>query len=158
MLVTRAIGRCSDAPADAFTAVPVSPAARRSGMMMPSAPAPSARANQRTQIVRIFHAIEHDQEAVLAVPLLQQRVHVGVLLAGGNGDDALMGVRVGGAVEFLALQKAHLHAAGAAIVDNALHPLIVPLARDADVIEAAPARLQRLADRMNSVDNDHICN
>ena len=67
-----------------------------------------------------------------------------------------MGVGVGGAVELLARQEAHLHAAGAAVVNQALHPLIVPLARNADVFKAARARLQRLADRMNAVDDDHV--
>ena len=113
-------------------------------------------ANERAQVVRVFHAVEHDQEAVLAVALFEQRVHVGVLLAAGDGDDALMGVGVGGAIELLARQEADLHSAGAAVVNQALHPLIMPLARDADVLEAARARLQRLADRMNAVDDDHV--
>ena len=113
-------------------------------------------ANQRAQVVRVFHAVEHDQEAVLAVALLQQRVHVGILLAAGDGDDALVGVGVGGAVKLLARQEADLHAAGAAVVDQALHPLVMALAGDAHVIKAARARLQRLADRMNAVDDDHV--
>ncbi len=113
-------------------------------------------ANQRAQIVRVFDAIEHDQEAVLAVALLQQGVHICVLLAAGDGDDALVRVGVGGAVELLARQEAYLHSAGAAMVNQALHPFVMPLARDADVFEAARARLQRLADRMNAVDDDHV--
>ena len=88
--------------------------------------------------------------------LLQQSVDIGILLAGGNGDNALMGVGVGQSIKLLARQEANLHAAGAAIVDQALHPLVVALARDADILEAARARLQRFADRMNAVDDDHF--
>ena len=74
---------------------------------------------------------------MLAVALLEQRVHVGILLAAGDGDDALVCVGVGGAVELLARQEADLHSAGAAVVNQALHSLIMALARDAHVLKAA---------------------
>ncbi len=96
-------------------------------------------ANQRAQVVRIFDPVEHNDEAVLAAMLLQQRVDVGILFSGGDRDDALMGVGVGQAIKLFAWKKAHLHAAGAAIVNQALHPFVMPLARDADVLEAARA-------------------
>ena len=41
------------------------------------------------------------------------------------------------------------------VVDDALHALVVALARNAHVIEAAGAGFQRLADRMNPEDNNH---
>src|SRR5450759_2579790 len=113
-------------------------------------------ADERTQVVGIFHAIEHHQETVLTMALLEQGVHVRILLAAGDRNDALMGVGVSGAIELLARQEAHLHTAGATVVNKALHPLVMPLARDADVFEAARARLQRLADRMDAVDDDHV--
>src|ERR1019366_122105 len=84
-------------------------------------------ANESAEIVRVLHAVEDHQKAVLGVPLFQQGVHVGVLLAAGDGDDALVGVGIGGAVELLAGQEADLHAAGPAVVDEALHPLVMPL-------------------------------
>src|ERR1019366_10486593 len=113
-------------------------------------------ADQRAQVVWIFHAVEHHQETVLTVTLVEQGVHARVLLAAGDRNDALMSVGVGGAIELLARQKAHLHTAGAAVVNKALHPLVMPLARNTDVFKAARPRLQRLADRMNAVDDDHV--
>src|ERR1039458_9750803 len=65
-------------------------------------------ADQCAQIVRIFHAVEHHQKTVLTVTLVEQGVHVRVLLAAGYRYDALMSVGVGGAIELFARQKAHL--------------------------------------------------
>ena len=79
-------------------------------------------ANQCAEVVRILDAIEHDEKAMLAVSLLQQRIHVGVLLAAGDRDDTLMSVGIGGAIELLARQKTHLHSAGTAIVDDVAAP------------------------------------
>src|ERR1019366_3741317 len=115
-------------------------------------------ANERAQVVRIFHAIEHNQETVLTVALLEQGVNVRVLFAAGDRYNALMSVGVGGAIELLARQEAHLHTAGAAVVNQALHPLVMPLACNADVFKAARARFQRLANRMDTVDDDHVWN
>src|ERR1019366_7469659 len=103
-------------------------------------------ADERTQVVGIFHAVEHHQEAVLTMALFEQGVHVRVLFAAGDRNDALMGVGVSGAIELLARQEAHLHTTGATVVNKALHPLVMPLARDADVFKAARARFQRFAD------------
>ena len=111
--------------------------------------------NQRSQIMRVFNAVENDQEAVVAMPLLQQRIDVGVLLAAGNGDDALVRVRIGYAVKLFTRQETHRHSTGATIVNEPLHPLIVPLACDADVLEASRARLECFTHRMNAVDNHH---
>ena len=113
-------------------------------------------ANQRAQVMRIFDAVEHNDEAVFAAMLFEQGVDIGVLLARGDRNYALMGVGVGQAIKLLARQEAHLDAAGAAIIDQALHPFVVPLARDANVLEAAGARFQRFANRMNPVENDHV--
>jgi hypothetical protein len=88
--------------------------------------------------------------------LFQQRVYVSVLLAGGNGDYALVSIGICRAIKLLAREEAHLNATGATIVDEALYTLIVPLARDAHVIEATRARLEGLADRMNAVDYHHV--
>ena len=114
-----------------------------------------SRANDSAEVVRVLHAVEHNQKAVLVVALFQQSVHVGVLLAAGDGNDALVGVGIGGAIELLARQEANLHSASTAVVDEALHPLIMPLTGDANILEAARARLQGLADRMNAVEDDH---
>src|SRR6516162_1753788 len=104
----------------------------------------------------VFNAVEHDQEAMLAVALSQQRVHVGVLLAAGDGDHPLMCIGISRTIKLLARQKTDLHSAGAAVVDEALYPLIMPLAGNAYILEAARARLQGLADRVDTVDDDHV--
>src|SRR5512142_765915 len=106
-------------------------------------------------MVRVLDAIQHHQERVFAMPLLQQRVYIRILLPGGDGYDALMSVGVSGAVQFFAWQKAYLDAAGPAVLDQPLHALIVPLARNPDVVETAPAGLKRFTDRMYSVDDNH---
>src|SRR5580693_3597143 len=72
-------------------------------------------ANERAKIVWILDAVDHNDKAELAVAILQQSIDVGILLAGGNRDDALMHVGVGNAIELLARKEADLHAAGAAI-------------------------------------------
>ncbi len=95
--------------------------------------------------MRIFDAVEHHEKAVLGLLLFEQHVDVGVCLAAGHGDDALVSVGVGDPVEVFARQEADLHSGSAAVIDNPLHTLVVPLAGNSDVIEGARARLDRFA-------------
>jgi hypothetical protein len=66
-----------------------------------------------------------------------------------------MRIGVRDTVELLTRKEAHLYAAGTTIVNQALDALIVPFTRDTDIFETACARLQRLAYRMDTVENDH---
>lgn len=114
------------------------------------------RTNESPEIMRIFNSVENDEKTVFAVTLFQERVDVRVLLAAGNRNDALVGIGVGGTIQLLARQKADLHSAGTAVLDQTLHTLIVPFACDANVLKTARARLESLANRMNAVENDHV--
>ena len=61
-LVARAIGKCSTAPAEALATVSFNPAARRSGMKTPSAPAHSAVRRIAPRLPWILDSIEHHHQ------------------------------------------------------------------------------------------------
>ena len=107
MFVTFAMGRCSLAPADALVTVAVTPAARRSGITTPSAPEASAVRRMRSQIVRIFNAVQHDDQRISPALGSHHVIEIVVLFGRGDGHHALMGVVAGHAVEFRARQKTH---------------------------------------------------
>ena len=65
MLATRACGRCSSAPADARIAAGVTSAARRVRVTSTEAPAASAEARGRAEVLRIRDAVEDDDERVV---------------------------------------------------------------------------------------------
>ena len=92
-LTTRAMRRCSAAPALALTAAGLRGAERRSVRMTPSTPAPSATRNRAPQVLGVFHAVECQQEA--GVPGGRQRLEEVFdsqeLLRADHGDNALVG-------------------------------------------------------------------
>ena len=74
---TTAIGRCSTAPADARQTAAVTVALRCRGTISPSAPAHSADARDRAEVVRVGDLVErHDQRAV-AAPRARRRRRTG---------------------------------------------------------------------------------
>ena len=89
---TRAIGRCSTAPAEALQAAAVTEAARRSGITSPVAPAASA---ERATAPRLCGSWTWSSATIRRVGLAQQRRRVGVRVGIDLGDDALMVGRAG---------------------------------------------------------------
>ena len=61
-LRTRAIGRCSTAPADALHTAGVTSAARRSQMTTPVAPAHSAVRQIDAEVLRVLDLVERDDQ------------------------------------------------------------------------------------------------
>ena len=111
------------------------------------------RADQRAQVVRVLNAIQHQQEAVFTVFMLQQFLHAGVLFAGGDGHDTLVGVGAGFAIKFFARHKTHGDALGAAVIENCLQTVVGAVSRDRNIVKAPPAALQCFANGMDAIDD-----
>ena len=105
--------------------------------------------------MRVFNTVEHNEKTMFGFSTVQKHIDISVLLPGGDRYDALVRIRVGGSVQFFSLQEPDLNTACPASVDDALHSLVVPLARDPDVVEAPGTGLQRFTDRMDAEDDDH---
>ncbi len=87
---TRAIGKWAVAPAAALRTVALTPTERRSGRTIASAPAHSARANDRSDVVRVGDVVEDDDERGLPGPAPGERLlERDVLERLAEGDDAV---------------------------------------------------------------------
>ena len=110
------------------------------------------RAQERAEVLGVFHAVESEQEA-----------GAGGIFRGGDevfegeefafadeGDDALVTWRFGHAGELVAILKTHANALRAAEIDDALDLLrgatLLSVAADADMIETAVAGLESFFD------------
>ena len=91
MFVTRATRRCSSTPAETVSTVSVRPAARRSGRMRPSAPAPLGAADDGAEVLGVLDLVENDDERFGRAG--QDVVDRGIALGGNFGHDALMAGR-----------------------------------------------------------------
>src|SRR6266853_3397906 len=77
-------------------------------------------AKNRAQIVRIFHAVEHDHQRTLASLGCDYVVEIVILFRRGDGAHALMGVLSGHAIEFRTRDKAHSDSLPPALVHDTL--------------------------------------
>ncbi len=109
----------------------------------------------RAQIMRIFHTVEHDDEGIPSALGADHIVEIAVLLGRRDGYHSLMRRVAGHAVEFHASEKTHRHAQLAAVFDHALQADVVPLLRHADPLESPSAGLERLGDGVDAVDIVH---
>ena len=112
-------------------------------------------AQDRSQIVRIFDSIEHDDQRLLAATRRHQVIEIAILFCRSRGHQSLMRGVAGNFVEFHARQNAHRNADLAALVNHPLQANIFSLLGDADPLEVAPARLERFRNRIDSVENVH---
>ena len=113
------------------------------------------RAQDRAQIVRIFHAIEHDDQRIFRALGGDHIFEIVVLFGRRDGDHALMRRVARQFVEFGALQETHVHAESPAIFNQALQADVVALLGHADPLKRPPARLQRLGNGIDAVDVVH---
>ncbi len=113
-------------------------------------------AQDRSQIVRVFDSIEHDDQRMLAAARRHDVIEIGILFCRSRGHEALMGGGAGDFVEFLARQNAHRNANLAALVDHAPQPDIFAFFRHADPFKVAAPRFERFRDRIDSVENIHV--
>ena len=113
------------------------------------------RAKNGTQVVWIFHAIEHDDQGMSAALGLDHVVEAAVLLCGCDRHYPLMSRVAGKTVEFRALQKPHRHAQLTALLDDALQAQVMAFLGQSHPLEGTSASLDRLTDRVNTVDVVH---
>ena len=147
MLVTRATGRCSKR-AGGGLGHHVRHAGRAPLRNDDRARAGRVRgADDRAQVVRILHAVEHHDQ-FRAAP----RFEVGVLPRRAHRDDALVRSRPGQPVERGARLEAHRDAGAPRQVDNLLHARSAGALRDQDAFQGR-ARAQRFDNRMNAAKN-----
>ena len=115
------------------------------------------RANNRAQIVWIFHAVEQHDQALLPFRLIGVRDDVfqrGRCARGNHGYDALMIARVGQAIELPAIFEAHRDAPAARQLHDFFHARVLPAFRNHDAVECT-TRFQRFANGMNSRKSVH---
>ena len=116
----------------------------------------SVRGTQdRSQIVRIFDSIEHDDQRALAPPRRHDVIEIAILFCGSRGHKSLMRGVTGNFVQFHSRQNANGNSDLAALVNRPLQANIVPLLGDGNPLEVAPARLERFRNRIDSVKNIH---
>jgi len=113
-------------------------------------------AEESAEIVRVFDAIEGEEEAMLAVFFGGEEIFDGEEFALADyGEDALVGIGAGEAGELVAGLDGDADASGAAELGNAFELLVSTFAGDGDVIELAGTRADRLLNRMEAVQNFH---
>ena len=97
-------------------------------------------ADDGAEIVRIFHAVEHDEHLARC-----DGFEVGVLARGAEGDDALVRGGTGQAVQRGARFEAHRHAGAAREIDDFLQARASGALRDHDALDgvAGSAGLRR---------------
>jgi hypothetical protein len=113
-------------------------------------------AKQRTEILRIFHAIEREEKTRGAC--CRRTIEVfnrKKFLRADERDDTLMRRSFGDEGELLARLLADADAGIAALRDEALQAIVLALAGDKDVIETAAAGFERFLNRMQPVENFH---
>jgi hypothetical protein len=113
-------------------------------------------AEERSEVVGVFYAVEGEEEAVRAVFFGGEEVFDGQeLTLADDGDDALVGVGAGEAGELVAGLDGDADAGGAAELGEAFELFIFTLAGDADVIELAGTGADGLLYRVEAVQNFH---
>src|SRR5882762_2961979 len=112
-------------------------------------------AKNSSQVVRIFHAVEHYDQRMSAALRVDHVIKTAVLLRRGDRDYALMRRVAGQAVEFATLQEPNWDAKFAAFLDDALQAQIMALFRQAHPLEGASAGLDGFGNRIETVDVIH---
>src|ERR1035438_6167894 len=118
-------------------------------------PGSIGRAQDCSQIVRIFHSIEHDHQGIFRTLRGDDVVKIVVLLGRRDGHHALVRCVARHLVEFCALQEPHGHLQAPAIFNQSLQADVVALLGHANPLESPPARLQRFGNGVNSIDVVH---
>src|ERR1039458_2906388 len=112
-------------------------------------------AENRTQVVRIFHTVEHYYERILSSLIADYIIEPGILFRRSDGHYALMSIISGHAIKLCTSYKTHRHALPPAFFHHALQTKIVALFGDPDPLEGARTGFQRLGDGIDSVDVIH---
>ena len=107
-------------------------------------------AQDRSQVVGVFNAVEHDVKAACAGCLFERRV----TLARAERDHALMRHSSGGAIQPLARLHANRNTALAAQVDQFLQTRPRRISGHQDILERTPGP-ERFADGMDSCQQGH---
>ena len=110
-------------------------------------------AEERTEVLGVFDAVECEQEAGFGA--CEQVLNVEEFAGADYGDDALMRGGFGQTGEFFFWLKPQADPAFAACVDDLLQPLIMPFAGDAYVVKLPAPGTQSLFDRVQAVQNLH---
>jgi hypothetical protein len=155
MFVTFAIGRCSLAPAETLATTPVTPAARRSGDDYAVGARSVGGAQDCPEVMRIFDAVQYNDQRVFGAARGQQVVEVVVLLGGSDSDESLVRGVAGQLVEFGSRQEANLHADFAALVDHALETDVLAFGGDTHPLKVAASGFKRFDNGIDSVENVH---
>ena len=115
-------------------------------------------AQQRTQVLRVFHAIERQQQPSRAGffrSRLEEVLDREKLLRVNHGHHALVRLGFGQKRQLLACLLADTHAGLTAQIHQPFQPIILPLAAHQYVVESPPSGLERLFYRMQPVQNFH---
>lgn len=111
---------------------------------------------ESAQIVRIFHAIESEEESVMTVGRRDEKILNGEESPLAKiGDDALMGFGFGDTGELIAGFDRDTDASGTGEGGEAIELCITSLASDGDPVEATGAGSDGLFDGMEAIENVH---
>jgi hypothetical protein len=114
-------------------------------------------AQKSAEILRVFNAVEGKKQAGGSGGCGGVEVFEGEEILGADeGHDALVSGGFGECGQLLARLLADADAGVAAEGDEALQALVVALAGDENVVEAAAAGLEGFLDRMQAVQNVHV--
>jgi len=112
---------------------------------------------QSAEVLRVFNAVESEKQAGRTGDYGRVKVFEGEEILGANeGYDALVSGSFGEQGQLLARLLADADTGVAAEGDEALQALVVALAGDENVVEAAAAGLEGFLDRMQAVENFHV--
>lgn len=116
-------------------------------------------AKKSTEILRVFNAIEREEKTSGGILCgwvgLEEVLKREEFLRLDERDDTLVICGFSSGCELIARPLKDANASIAALRDKAGETIIVALAGDEDVIEAAAAGLERFRDRMQAVENFH---
>src|SRR5215471_14404488 len=101
-------------------------------------------ANDRAEILRIFYAIQHQDEGIGAVFVIQQVFQVDILFFRGYRDHSLVIGGLSQSRQLVARHGANGHTRGTTEGSNLLDSSIAAIRGDADVLKAATACRQGL--------------
>ena len=111
------------------------------------------------EVLRVFNSVKREEEASGGIAhggIGREEVLEGEeFMRADKRDDTLVGGSFGGESKLLARPLKDADACVAALGDEAVEAVVVALAVDEDVVEAAAAGLQRFRDRMLAVENFH---
>ena len=112
------------------------------------------RSQQRSQVLRVFDAVESQDQTRLGP--IEQVFEFEKLALADDGHHALMGSRPRHTGERFARLEAGLYARGTAKVENLAKALVVALPGEANVIETAQSGTERFFDRVQAVQDFHL--